>query len=176
MSGEEYRKIQLEMPPSKRNNAKNAKTAAVGIATVVVLGVCIYAGITYQKYNQVVPPINTPKQNSPNNSSDGDGVSNGTGSGGGADGNSRGTGHSSVTGTVTAISATSITVQSSESGNAQTLAITSNTSISDAKTQSFGDASSGQNSTANIHIGDKVLVTPDAANPDQAIGILLNPV
>jgi len=139
-----------------------------------LLGASIYGGIVYQKHNQAAQPTNTPTQGSTNSNNNNSGISNGSGSGS-SNGNSRTTGAGSTTGTVTAISATSITVQPSGSGDPKTLAITSNTSISNAKTQSFGNASSGQTSYSDVHIGDKVLVTPDASNPDQAIGILLNP-
>lgn len=71
-----------------------------------------------------------------------------------------------VVGSVTAISASSITIDDSMSGTSKTLAITSSTQISD----------NGQTVTySDIQTGDTVFATEDSSNTSNASRILVNP-
>jgi hypothetical protein len=82
-------------------------------------------------------------------------------------------GGSTINGTITAVSSSSITVQASD-GQTHTYGITSSTSVSDARAQTFGNAGSGEGSYKNLHVGDKVAVTPSQSDATNATGILFN--
>jgi hypothetical protein len=69
-------------------------------------------------------------------------------------------------GTVTAISASSISVQDTRSGTATTYSITGSTKITD----------NGQSaSTSDIGVGDSVMVIPGTSDSSQAAQIMVNP-
>jgi hypothetical protein len=72
----------------------------------------------------------------------------------------------SVDGTVTAVSSTSITVESSDTNKSQTFTIASSTRITH----------QGQTLTASdIKVGDTVLIIPSNTNANEAWYLLVNP-
>ncbi len=170
VSGEDHR--------SRRQGPKRPQWSlgrVIGLAIVVfaILAGGIYGAVVYEKHQN--QQNNNPTSPSPaSNASSGTGVSNSNGASGGSSDGKRSTGGGSFKATVTAVSAQSITVKLAD-GTTKTYAITTGTTISNARTQSFGSAGSGQSSTNDIHTGDAVLVTPDPNNASQAIGILVNP-
>jgi hypothetical protein len=147
VSGEKYR----EMAPA--GNTKNGlpKPVLAIIAVVVLMGLSFYGGTAYQKSKQ-------PKAASAAAAGTKGGFS---GRGGGRFGGQRPT-----IGQVTAISSTSITVQDSSTNASTTLAITSNTQITD----------NGQTVTvSDIQTGSSVLVVASTTDKTQAARILVNP-
>jgi hypothetical protein len=123
------------------------------IFAVLIASVSFYEGMQYQKHHGTSTAANTTSSSSQS-------------SGGGFGGSRGGTFADRVIGQVTAISATSISVQNSRTGATNTLAITSSTQISD----------NGQTATtSDIQTGDTVFVTEDSSNTSQAARILVNP-
>jgi hypothetical protein len=166
LSGEEYKAQRRGLQTPRHPFIKRL---GIGMVLLAFLGAAVYGGMQYAKSQQ--PQATNPSGGSP--ASNGDGISNGGGSGNASSGQ-RSTGVGSVTGAVTVINDSSITIKPS-SGGTKTFAISSNTTITNAAAQSFGSADSGQSAASSIKIGNTVLVTPDKANPNQAIGILINP-
>lgn len=158
----------------KENNTQQSGSLTIiitGIVLVCVIALAIYGGMKLQQSHPKQAAY-TPTNGSQSNSNSA-GIANGYGDSSGS-GNQRATGHGSITGTIQAVTSQSITIHASD-GTSKTYAITSTTSISDAGTQSFGNASSGQLNTNDLTVGETVVVTPDRSNESQAIGILVNP-
>jgi hypothetical protein len=126
------------------NNLKTTRSLVMGLIVVVLLAVGFMAGVSYQKGKHVATTATTASQN-----------------GGFGGGGRRGGGF----GTVTAVSASSITVQS-RSGASTTYSIAGSTQVTN----------NGAAATVNdIQVGDTVAVTPDTTTTTQADRILLNP-
>lgn len=150
VTGEEYE----AMKKTPHSHAKTSKNPIVFIIIAVVLmGLSFYGGIAYQKSKQ------------PKTASSAAGAF-GSSSGGSGGGGGRFSGQRPTIGSVTAISATSITVQDSRTGSSVTLSITNSTQITD----------NGQTVAASdIQTGDTVLVTASTSSSSQASRILVNP-
>jgi len=114
------------------------------------MGVSFYGGTAYQKSHQTKVVTSTAA-----------GVN-----GSGFTGHGRFGGQRPTAGQVTAVNASSVTIQSSSSGTSTTLSITSSTQISD----------NGQTVTASdIQVGDTVLAVASTSDKTQAARILVNP-
>jgi hypothetical protein len=153
VSGEQFQAMKRKSPgASKPAMPQNL----IGIVVVVVLvaGLSFYAGMVYQKSHQPKTAM---------------ALANGFGTGGpggGLGGRGRFGGQRPTIGPVTAISASSITVQDSRTGSSVTLSVAASTQITD----------NGQTvTTADIQTGDTVLVTADTTTKTQAARILVNP-
>jgi hypothetical protein len=129
----------------------------IGLVVVVILcGVSFYGGTNYQKHRGTTVT---------NASATGSAASRfGGGSGGGYGGGYSGT--RPIRGQVTAVSATSITVQDSTTGSSSTFAINSSTTITD---------SSQTVTTTDIQTGDTVLTVASSSSSTTASRILVNP-
>lgn len=145
ISGEKHR----EMTANHPGKTTLPKPLLAGIVVVVLMGLSFYGGVSYQKSHH--PQAATAAANGPG----------GFGGQGGRFGGQRPT-----IGAVTAVSATSITVQDSNSGVSTTLGITSSTQITN----------SGQTVAAStISVGENVLVVASTTDKTQAARILVNP-
>lgn len=135
------------------------------VATVAVIGLGLF-GYKYFATNDTSVP-NNPAAQSPAGGS-GAGVPSGCASGCQPQPIGSGGGRQLITtkGTVTAVSASSITIQPSGGGRATTFSVTSDTQVFD-----------GANdiSISDIHTGDYVLVGVGSAGSTQAVDIVLNP-
>jgi len=143
ISGEEHIKSSRTSPTQPTYNSKYI------IATVILvlaLTLSFYGGTQYQK-----------SHSSSSNSSS----SRLAGFGGGHFGR-----NGRVVGSVTAISPTSISVNSRFDNSTTTLSITSSTAITD---------NSQTVTTSDIKVGDLVLITKDTTNTSQADQIVVNP-
>jgi len=149
ISGEEHRARQESS--HKRSSAPSTKTLVMALVAVLLLGGGFAAGMQYQKSK--VPKVVPTTATAPST----------TGRKGGRRGGLRGA--RPVIGQVTAVSATSITVQAT-SGTSTTFAITSTTAVSN-----NGQASA----VGDIAVGDSVAVVASTTNTTQATRILLNP-
>ena len=148
ISGEKHR----EMTASPSTKTTLPKPLLAGIVVIVLMGLSFYGGVAYQKgrHSQVSVPSTT---------------AGGSNSGFGGRGRFGG-GQRPTIGPVTAVSATSITVQDSHSGSDVTLSITSSTQITD----------NGQTAAASdITVGENVLITASTTDKTQAARILVNP-
>jgi hypothetical protein len=144
---------------SQTGGKKQPPVSRVGVlivALVLVAGISFFGGVQYQKGKT---PATTSAQSAASTNGQ---------SGGGAAG---GFGHGSyqrgdrAIGTVTAVSGTSITVQS-RSGSSNTYTITSSTTVTD----------NGQSSSvSDIQTGDTVFMTLDSSNTQDVTSIMLNP-
>lgn len=151
--------ISGEQHAAQRNHKKShgsssvTKPVAMLIAAVLLAGLSFYGGIQYQKGHQSATSTTAASSGSQSTT------------GGQAGGRFRG-GQRPTFGSVTAISPTSITVDS-ESGTSTTFSITSSTTITD----------SGQTTTttSDISTGDTVAVIASTSNSTQAARILVNP-
>jgi hypothetical protein len=142
ISGEKHR----EMTAGHSANNTLSKPVLAGIVIVVLMGLSFYGGVAYQKSH----PAKTTATAGLN----------------GGGGRGRFGGQRPTIGQVTAISASSITVQNSSSGASTTLGITSSTQITD----------NGQTVAASsIQAGDNVIVAASTTDKTQAARILLNP-
>lgn len=130
--------------------ASKAKPILVGLVVVVVLAsLSFYAGMQYQKGHQKTAVSANYR-------------------GGGRFGGGFGGGNfqDRVIGQVTAVSASSISVDNSRTNATTTLTINSSTQISN----------NGQTASASsIQVGDTVFITEDSSNTSIASRILLNP-
>jgi hypothetical protein len=149
ISGEKHR----EMVANRSSNSTLPKPFLVGIVTVILLGLSFYGGVAYQKSRQ--PKVMTATAAT--------GGLSGSSFAGGA---RRFGGQRPTIGQVTAVSASSITVQDSSSGSSKTLSITSSTQVTN----------NGQTVTAgSIQVGDNVLAVASTGDETQAARILVNP-
>ncbi|HEY5153071.1 MAG TPA: hypothetical protein VII55_03780 [Candidatus Saccharimonadales bacterium] len=149
VSGEKYRQMAADRVNNKSFFSKSGP--AIIAAVVVLMGLSFYGGIAYQKGKH------------PNAVS-----SSVTGTAGAGFGGRRGQfgGQRPTIGSVTAVSATSITVQDSNTGASTTLAITASTQITN----------NGQTAAASdIQTGDTILVIASTTDKTQAARILINP-
>ncbi|HEY8999604.1 MAG TPA: hypothetical protein VIM53_04805 [Candidatus Saccharimonadales bacterium] len=150
----------MEHETKKKLQVKNLRRLRKPIASaaiaVVVAGVGFYGGVSYQKHH-------TASNNGVGTMASAQNASGRSGFGGGFGGG--GSRADRVIGQVTAVSSTSITVQT-QSGSSSTLAITSSTTITD----------NGQSATtSDIQVGDTVFITEDSSNTSQASRIMVNP-
>lgn len=194
ISGEEYQEIQRNRPaPPERSKFMKLPVVA-GILAVVIILVFVggwFSGVHYQKGKDVnlsfAGKQTTTSSSSVNSSicvgnepcggsTNGPMITQSTGGGGGPSAcqqtvEANGTvqklcGGSPITGTVTAITPTSVSVQPSSGGSIGVIAITSSTTIQDnGATVTYGD----------IKIGDTVGIIPSSTNATQAIEIMVNP-
>jgi hypothetical protein len=150
ISGEKHREMASRQP---RRQVEIPKSFLTVIGVIILVGLSFYGGMAYQKSHQPKAAATT--------------AANASGGQGGLGGGQRfGNGQRPTIGSVTAISATSITVQDSRSGTSSTLSITSSTQITD----------NGQTVAASdIQTGDTVLVTASTTDKTQAARILVNP-
>jgi len=145
------------------NRPKSSSNRPVGLpprvgllvaAAVVLVGVGFFAGMQYQKGK--TPTVAASKTASTSSN----GSSGASGYGGGFRRGDR------AFGTVTAVSSSSITIQNSRTGSADTYTLTSSTTVTD----------SGQSSSISaIQTGDTVMVTLDSSNTQDVTAIMLNP-
>ena len=142
---------------SKKSIIKWRKQIAGVLAAVVIGGVGFYSGVAYQKHHATNASSSMPTSASFNQGSGNSGF--GSARGGGLQRSGR------IIGQVSAISSSSITVQT-QTDSSTTLAITSSTAITE----------NGQTvSTSSIQTGDTVFVTEDTSNTSQAARIMVNP-
>lgn len=173
ISGEEHRQMVRQQAGYAKQRRWYEKPLVVFGTLAALLAVIVIGGLLYVK------PASGPSYN-PTAGGDSGTMSPGTnsmGQPGGGSGSQNGgqtMGPGSASGKVTAISATSITIQPS-SGAAQTFAITSSTSIVNARDQKFGNSNASQLAYSDIHTGDTVVILPDSANASQSASIMLNP-
>jgi len=140
--------------PKPRTPRAGKLAATIAIALLIALG-GFYSGVHYQKGRQK----NTAATS--NQSATGSGFG-----GGNFGGGFRRQGNANrLIGTVSAISSTSITVQS-RTGTSKTLAITSSTTITN---------NGATASASDIQTGDTVFVTIDSSKTANAASIALNP-
>jgi len=152
VTGEEYQAMKKAPHRSAKTSLPRNPIVFI-IVAVVLMGLSFYGGIAYQKSKH--PAAATAASGNFAN-----------GSGGFGGGGGRFSGQRPTIGSVTAISATSITVQDSRTGSSVTLSITSSTQITD----------NGQTVAASdIQTGDTVLVTASTSSSSQASRILVNP-
>jgi len=145
ISGEKHR----EMTAGHNANNTLPKPVLAAIVVIALMGLSFYGGTAYQKSHH--PQAVTA-------------AANGQGGFGGRGG--RFGGQRPTIGAATAVSATSITVQDSNSGASTTLGITSSTQITN----------SGQTVAAStITVGENVLVVASTTDKTQAARILVNP-
>ena len=160
LSGEAHQAM-LQQQSKPHGHQRSAKIGGIFILVAVVLGLAFFGGLQYQKYlNDNLTTANGNK----NGSDTGSGCFGKTqcGSGNGLSGG--GNLQAPVAGQVTAVSATSITVQSSKSGESKTFSITSSTTVADnGQTIAYSD----------IQVGETVVVLSN--NDGQATHILANP-
>ena len=129
------------------------KAVFIIVFAILLTSSSFYAGIQYQKDHG---SVNGKTNNTPASSN---GV-------GGFGSRGRFSSANRVIGQVTAISASSITVQDTRSGTSSTLAIVSSTQITD----------NGSSVTASdIQSGETVFITKDSTNPSNASSIIVNP-
>jgi len=130
-------------------NKKMAKPIIVSLVAVVLVVLSFLSGVQYQKGHQATLP-------------------NGVASMGSYYGRRGGfNGQRPTTGAVTAVSATSISINDQVSGTAKTYAITSATTIT----------TNGQAATTNdIAVGDTAVVIASSTDATQAARIVINPV
>jgi hypothetical protein len=135
---------------SKKTYTFSLKSVIGILAIVILLALSFWAGSDYQKHHE---PKNTNATATANQQ-------------GGA-GRFGQQGHRNIdVGTVSAISSSSITINSQQSGAAKTYAITSTTTIND----------SGQTVTfSDIQTGERVVVIPSTSNSADAATIAVNP-
>ena len=136
----------------KRGHNLASKSFLILVGVIIIAGLSFYGGIDYQKRHSLS-----------SSSSDGSNL-------GSAGSNSAGFGRrfnsNRVFGQVTAISSTSISIQSRLSESVVTLGITSSTQITD----------SGQAvTTSDIQTGDTVMVTKSSSDGSLAATIVVNP-
>jgi hypothetical protein len=130
------------------------KQIIISISILILMVVGFFGGVQYQKGHQPKHPTSATGQGSPF----GQGGSGGPGGGF--------SGQRPTIGSVTAVSASSITVNDQTSGSSKTFSITSSTTISN----------NGQTATANdISVGTTVVVIADSSSSTQASRILVNP-
>jgi hypothetical protein len=151
--------IDIVNPKKKRSTVSSQpnntvyKIVIAVIVALIVAGISFYSGISYQKAHSKTTTA---------------AVTTGTGGyggAGGAGGGGRFSGSHSI-GTVSAISATSITVTPTSGATAVTYTINSSTAITDSgQTVSYSD----------IQTGDTVLVTASSSTSTVATRILVNP-
>jgi len=123
------------------------------IFIVIVAGLSFWGGRWYQKDHPAISTSTLPQSATPT-------------SGFSGMGRRRFGGRRGIIGTVTAISPTSISVQSSATGTVTTLSIATSTQITN----------NGQTAaTTDIQVGSKVAVVPDTTTTSQAARILINP-
>jgi hypothetical protein len=152
ISGEKHRAMQAQQ--SQGTTITLPKPVIGIVAVVLLMGLSFYGGVAYQKGHQ-------PKAAATASTAAG-GTTRGSGFGGGR----RFGGQRPTIGQVTAVSATSITVQDSNSGSSTTLSITSSTQITD----------NGQTVAASdITVGENVLIAASTSDKTQAARILVNP-
>jgi hypothetical protein len=148
ISGEKHRELIARQRP--QNNLPMPILAIAGV--VILMGLSFYGGVAYQKGHQ-------PKTASA-------AAAGAAGRGGFAGRGQFGGGQRPTIGSVTAITAGSITVQDSRSGTSTTLSITSSTQITN----------SGQAAAASdITVGENVLIVASTTDKTQAARILINP-
>ncbi len=132
---------------AKSKNTNLSKFFLILIGLIIVAGLSFYGGVSYENNHKT-------------NSTAAAASTTGLGRGGRFGGSNR------VTGQVTAVSATSISVQNTSTNATTTLAITSSTQISD----------NGQTVTySDIQVGSAVFVSENTTNTSQAARILVNP-
>ena len=141
------------MSRNKQTQGNFAKPIIISISILILMVVGFFGGIQYQKGHQPKITANFGSRSSPF----------GQGGSGGSGGFS---GQRPTFGSVTAVSASSITVDDSQSSSSTTFSITSSTSISD----------NGQTVTASdISVGETVVVIASSSASTQASRILVNP-
>jgi hypothetical protein len=142
---------------SKKSVLKWRKQIVGVLAVVIIGGVGFYSGVAYQKHHTT-----NASNNLPTTASAGQGFGSGGFSGARSGGSQR---SDRIIGQVSAISSSSISVQT-QTGSTTTLAITSSTTITE----------NGQTvSASSIQSGDTVFVTEDTSNTSQAARIMVNP-
>jgi hypothetical protein len=147
MSGEKHQAMMAAKGPKQ---VEIPKSLLAGVAVIILMGLSFYGGVAYQKSHHPAVSI----------------AASGTSTSGGFAGGRRFGGQRPTAGAVTAVSATSITVQDSRTGSSVTLSITSSTQITD----------NSQTVTASdIQTGDTVLVVASTTDKTQAARILVNP-
>jgi len=138
-------------PATKRTKSKPKISPAIIVAIfVVAVGISFYAGVSYQKHQTKTVVANA--------GANGFGPGQGSFRGGRA-GNR-------VVGAVTAVSATSISVQNPRTGTTTTLAITSATTITN---------NGASAAASDIQVGSTVFVTKSSSDATQAATIAINP-
>jgi len=147
MSEYEQARQQYRAPAS---GSSFGKQIAVVVLLLVVGAGCFYGGVAYQKGHQKTAGTNT----------------NMTAFGGTRATGGPGGGMMGGFGTVTAISATSITVESSQTSTSTTYVITSATKVTD---------NGSTSSVSAIQTGDTVIVQPESSSAKTAATIVLNP-
>jgi len=194
ISGEEYQEMQRNRPVPPGRTKSMKLPVIVGILVAAIALVFIggwFGGAHYQKGKDVKLSLSNNRTMASSSSGDssicvGSGPCSGTtngpmtaqssGGGGGPGGcaqvmTSNGTaqklcGGAPMSGTVTAITPTSMTVQPSSGGSVQVITITSSTTIQDnGATVTYTD----------IKVGDTVVVIPGSTDSTQAVGIMVNP-
>jgi hypothetical protein len=150
ISGEKHRAMATPRP--SRELPKNYLLLAV--IAVVLLGVGFMGGSAYQKSKQ------------PKVSSATSGSSSFAAGAGGRTGGGRFGGQRPVSGQVTAVSSSSITIQTAASTSPTTLAITSSTQITNNNQPAVA---------TDIAVGDTVLVVENTTDKTQADRIMVNP-
>jgi hypothetical protein len=157
ISGEQHHALHSSKKPA--SNFTITKPVAALIAAVVLAGLSFYGGIQYQKDRHPTTTTTATSSNIPGT------LLPRSGSFGGGRGSGRLSGQRPTFGSVTAISAASITVDSN-SGTSMTFAITSSTVITD----------NGQTTTtSDITTSDTVAVIASSTDTTQAARILVNP-
>jgi hypothetical protein len=139
------------MTTPQSNKYTQAKPFLMLLALIVIIGLSFYAGTDYQKHRQTATPATAVASS---------GFTARGGFGGGRFAADR------IIGQVTAVSATSISVDNSRTGATSTLSIASTTQITDnGQTVAYSD----------IQNGDTVFITEDSSNTSQAATIVVNP-
>ena len=150
-SGEQHHKTRNQV--QSQNNF--VKPIVIVVAVLILSGLSFYGGIQYQKGHQPKATASAGGQGSPFGRG---------GPGGGPGGGFRG--QRPTFGSVTAVDASSITVNDQSSGSSKTFSITSATTITD---------NSQTVTTSDISVGANVAVIADSSSSSQASRILVNP-
>jgi hypothetical protein len=160
ISGEAHR--EMVQQKSKAQNPRSLRLPLLIGLIIVLIVVAFIGGSQYQNRNNS-NSSNPATQTQNNGAMNVPSSANGNG---GNSGNGAITGGQAISGQVSSISATSITVQAS--GGAKTLSITSSTSIISGNTNQTVTYS-------DIKNGDMVIVIPSGSDSSKAINILINP-
>jgi hypothetical protein len=137
---------------SKSAQHKGSSNMLIWIILIIVVGAgSFYGGVSYEKGHDTTTTASKTGSSNPR---------------GGFGDSGRFGGGDHVFGEVTAISASSITIEDSRSGTSTTLAITSSTKITD----------NGQTaSVSSIQTGTEVVVSENTSDTSQAASIMVNP-
>ncbi len=166
------------------NSPTNVSRDRGSSGLLVILGVFLFlviAGavgfVVYQKHhkNSTLTPASSaylPSSGSGNNNSGPSTIGSDSVGSSSSSGNQT-TGGGVENGTVVSASDTSITVKADSSTT--TYAITSNTDISFASGEQFGNPNAGKATASDVHSGEKVAFLKDSANPTQLASILITP-